>query len=78
VVVNLIGASLPTRNFSLEAVNTEWPARLARMAADAGCLRLLHFSDAGAAADHASVKLRSKAAGDQAVREAFPQATIIK
>jgi hypothetical protein len=40
--------------------------------------RLLHFSDLGAAADHASARMRSKAAGDAAVRETFPDATIFK
>lgn len=40
--------------------------------------RLLHFSDVGAAADHASARMRSKAAGDAAVRETFPDATIFK
>jgi uncharacterized protein YbjT (DUF2867 family) len=40
--------------------------------------RLLHFSDLGAAADHPSARMRSKAAGDAAVRETFPDATIFK
>lgn len=79
IVVNLVGASLETRNFSFEDVHTAWPAKLAKMAAENGKTeRLLHFSDMGASPDHPSRRLRSKAAGDAALREAFPAATIFK
>lgn len=40
--------------------------------------RLVHFSDMGASPDHPSRRLRSKAAGDAALRSAFPAATIFK
>jgi lipase chaperone LimK len=36
IVVNLVGASLETRNFSFEDVHTAWPAKLAKMAAENG------------------------------------------
>lgn len=36
IVVNLIGASLETRNFSFEDVHSAWPAKLAKMVADNG------------------------------------------
>ncbi len=79
VVVNLIGANLPTRNFSLETLHVDWPSKLARYAAETGvCQRFIHFSDVAAAEDHPSRKLRTKALGDKAVRDAFPNATIVK
>ena len=34
IVVNLIGSSLETRNFSWEDIHTEWPKKLAQMVAD--------------------------------------------
>lgn len=40
--------------------------------------RLIHFSDMGAALDHKSVRMRTKAEGDKAVVEAFPEATIMR
>uniref|UniRef100_A0A383VU92 NAD-dependent epimerase/dehydratase domain-containing protein n=1 Tax=Tetradesmus obliquus TaxID=3088 RepID=A0A383VU92_TETOB len=79
IVVNLIGSTLETRNFSFDDVHAAWPARLAAMAKETPKVeRLLHFSDVGAAADHASARMRSKAVGDAAVRETFPDATIFK
>lgn len=40
--------------------------------------RFIHFSDIGASETSASKRMRSKAAGDKAVKEALPHATIIK
>lgn len=79
IVINLIGNALETRNFSFEDVHTAWPARLAQIAKESPLVeRLIHFSDMGASPDHPSRRLRSKAAGDAAVRETFPEATIFK
>lgn len=79
IVINLIGGSLETRNFSFEDIHTAWPEKLAKMVADnAKTERLVHFSDMGASPDHPSRRLRSKAAGDAALRAAFPDATIFK
>lgn len=79
IVINLIGNALETRNFSFEDVHTAWPARLAQIAKESSLVeRLIHFSDMGASPDHPSRRLRSKAAGDAAVRETFPEATIFK
>lgn len=79
IVINLVGSSLETRNFSFDDAHAAWPARLAQIASQNPLVeRLIHFSDMGAAADHASARMRSKAAGDAAVRESFPDATIFK
>jgi uncharacterized protein YbjT (DUF2867 family) len=40
--------------------------------------RLVHFSDMGAASNSPSPRMRSKAAGDEALAKAFPDATIIR
>jgi NADH dehydrogenase (ubiquinone) 1 alpha subcomplex subunit 9 len=59
-------------------VNVQAAERVARLAAEAGAARLVHFSCLGAAADAPSALLRSKAAGEAAVRTAFPSATLVR
>ncbi len=54
------------------------PDRLARAAWAAGIPQLAHLSALKAAADAPSGYLRSKAAGENAVRRAFPNATIFR
>jgi len=77
-VVNLVGAvSLPDpqRYFALH----EQGARNVALAAKAaGVKRLIHVSALGVAADAPSAADRSKAAGERAVREAFPEAVIVR
>ena len=74
VVVNLIGQSVETRNFTYEQVHAEWPALLAELALEVrgrdGLERLVHFSDIGADAGSASRRMRTKAAGDAALLSA--------
>jgi hypothetical protein len=36
IVINLIGASLETMNFSFEDVHSAWPEKLSKMAAESG------------------------------------------
>jgi len=64
--------------FSMEAVNVEWPRMLARWCKEMGVLRLVHFSMVGADLESPSKVLRQKAAGEIAVLEEFPRATIIR
>src|SRR5580704_12228385 len=54
------------------------PARLARLAREAGIERLIHISAIGADPRSISAYARSKAAGEQAVKDAFPTATILR
>jgi uncharacterized protein YbjT (DUF2867 family) len=58
--------------------HVELPGRVARAAWAAGIPRLVHVSALKAAADAPSAYLRSKAAGEAAVRAAFPDATIFR
>jgi uncharacterized protein YbjT (DUF2867 family) len=60
------------------AAHVELPRRLAATAWRVGMPSMVHVSALKAAADAPSGYLRSKAAGEQSVREAFPQATIFR
>jgi len=73
-VINLVGAF----DGRLDAVHAEGPGRIAAVAAEAGLASLVHVSAIGVSAESASFYARTKAAGEQAVREAFPAATIIR
>jgi uncharacterized protein YbjT (DUF2867 family) len=78
VVINLIGILAETRRDSFARVHTALPGRIATVAAAAGVKHLIHVSALGADAHSASAYARSKAAGEEAVKAAFPQATIIR
>lgn len=80
VVVNCLGADQATWNYSLKAANADSAERIARVAAEAAPLeRFVHFSALGAAPDAASERLRTKAAGEAAVREALgDKATVLR
>ncbi len=54
------------------------PARLARLAREAGVQRFVHVSAIGADPRSPSAYARTKAAGEEAVRDAFPTATILR
>lgn len=58
--------------------HVDLPGRLARAAATAGIEHFAHVSALAAAADAPSGYLRSKAAGEAAVRAALPEATILR
>lgn len=74
VVVNCVG--ILHGNF--EAVQAEGPARIGRLAAEAGVEKLVHISAIGADATSESRYARSKAAGEEGLRAAFPNATILR
>ncbi len=63
---------------TFQAVHVRGPALIARAAAAAGVKKLVHISALGASAESESEYARSKAAGEVAVREAFPSATIVR
>jgi NADH dehydrogenase len=77
-VINLLGILYESGKQTFEAVHVRGPETIARAAAAAGVQQMVHVSaigaDRGAPADYA----RSKAAGEAAVREAFPTATILR
>lgn len=77
-VIHLV-AILHGRPADFQRVHVELPAKVARAARAAGVGRVLHVSALGVAADAPSHYLRSKAAGEAALREAgAPGLTILR
>ena len=74
--VNLI-AILHGSTADFQRAHVELPARLARACADVGIGRLVHVSAIGASTDGPSRYLRSKGAGEEALRTASPLAPVI-
>ena len=68
LVLNFIGAQQETWNYTFEQVHIDIPARIARIAKEMGIERMVHFSALGAENTAPSRRLRTKAAGDDAVR----------
>ena len=77
VIVNLVGILTESGAQSFDAVQAEGAATLAKVARDTGA-RLVHVSALGANAESTSRYARSKAAGEAAVLEAMPSATIFR
>ncbi|NP_001082699.1 NADH:ubiquinone oxidoreductase subunit A9 L homeolog [Xenopus laevis] len=78
VVINLIGKEWETKNFSYEDVFVNIPRDLALLAREAGVEKFIHMSHLNADLKSPSKYLRNKAVGEAAVREAFPDAIIMK
>lgn len=77
-VINLVGVLYEAGPQRFHAVHAEGAGRIARAAAAAGVERMIHVSAIGAAPDAPAAYARSKAAGEQAVREAFPDAVAVR
>lgn len=77
-VVNLVGILYQKGRRTFRAIHVEGAAAVARAAQAAGAKRLVHVSALGADARSDSDYARSKAAGEKAVAEAFPGATILR
>ncbi|MFY8146476.1 MAG: complex I NDUFA9 subunit family protein, partial [Rhodobacter sp.] len=77
-VVNCVGVLNEVGRNGFDAVQAEGAGRVARIAAELGVGRLVQLSAIGADADSASAYARSKAAGEDAVCGAFPQAVILR
>jgi uncharacterized protein YbjT (DUF2867 family) len=73
IVVNLVGSF-----DNMDAIQHIGAANVARAAALAGCSALVHISAIGGDAESPAAYGRSKAAGEAAVRAAFPSATILR
>jgi len=76
--INLVGILYQTGNQRFDSIHAEGAARIARLSSELGVGRLLHVSTLGADPESTSKYARSKAAGERAVREAFPTATILR
>src|ERR1700756_4447037 len=77
-LVNCVGILREGGSQTFERVHHTGPAVLGRIARDAGVERFVHISAIGAEARSASAYARTKAAGETAVRDAFPTATILR
>lgn len=77
-VINLVGILYESGAQKFDTVQAEGAARVARAAAQAGAERMIHISAIGADPQSPSDYARSKAAGEAAVREAMPGATILR
>ena len=77
-VVNTVGVLTSTGKQSFGAVHTEGARAVAKAARLAGVKRFVHISALGADAKSASNYARSKAAGEAAVLEEFPDAIILR
>ncbi len=78
IVINLVGILYESGRQSFKAVHEEAAGRIARAARQAGAGRMMQISAIGAAPESRSRYARTKAAGERAVLEAFPDATILR
>ncbi len=78
LVVNLVGLLAEAKPGQFAAVHAEGAGRVARHAAAAGAQRLVQVSAIGADAASPSEYGRTKAAGEAAVRAAFPRAAVLR
>jgi len=77
-VVNLVGILTETTTQSYRAIHVEAAHRVALAAHRHGVTRLIHLSALGASPTSPAISDRTKAEGEQAIREVFPQATIVR
>ncbi|KRZ34555.1 NADH dehydrogenase [ubiquinone] 1 alpha subcomplex subunit 9, mitochondrial [Trichinella pseudospiralis] len=85
LVVNFIGADYETKNFSYYDLHVDCARRIARICREMGVKQLVHFSAMNANLEPKEIYipggsnyLKSKALGEIAVREEFPNAIIIR
>lgn len=77
-VVNLVGILFSGGKQTFKSVQDEGARHVAKAAMAVGAESLVHVSAIGADANSRSVYARSKAAGEAAVRNGFPDATIFR
>ncbi|KAM5538694.1 hypothetical protein V8D89_007723 [Ganoderma adspersum] len=78
IVYNLVGREYETKNFSYDDVHAKGAQDIATIAAQSGVSRFVHVSHLNASHNSESAFYRSKAAGEELVKEAFPNATIVR
>jgi uncharacterized protein YbjT (DUF2867 family) len=76
--VNLVGVLYETGRQRFQGLHAQGAGEVARQAAAAGVEHFVQVSAIGADIDSESKYARTKALGEQAVREAFPRAVIIR
>ncbi|MGH7023492.1 MAG: complex I NDUFA9 subunit family protein [Caulobacteraceae bacterium] len=78
VCVNCVAVLYQSGRQTFEALHVEGAERVARTARAAGAGRLAHISAIGADSGSGAAYARTKAAGEEAARAAFPGATIVR
>jgi NADH dehydrogenase len=78
VVVNLVGILYERRPGDFQRIQGEAPGQVAAAARAAGATAFVQLSAIGADAASPSVYARTKAQGEEGVRAAFPEATILR
>jgi NADH dehydrogenase len=78
VVVNAVGVLTSGGRQTFKAIHVDGPRAIAKAARQAGVRHLVHISAIGADAKSASRYARSKALGEKAVLEEFPDAIIVR
>ena len=77
-VINLVGILCPSGKQTFKGVQDVGARRVAEAARAAGASAFVHMSAIGAHADSPSVYARTKAAGEAAAKEVFPDAAILR
>ena len=77
-VVNAVSLYVEHGRETFQSVHVTAAGRVAQLAREAGVDRLVHVSGIGADAASPSLYIRSRGQGEQAVRSAFPAATLIR
>ncbi|MCW8969853.1 MAG: complex I NDUFA9 subunit family protein, partial [Rhodospirillales bacterium] len=77
-VVNLVGILFERGKATFQAIHAEGAATVAKAAKAAGVKRLVHLSAIGADKDSPSAYARTKAEGEAAVLDAFPEASVLR
>ena len=77
-VINLVGILTETATQTYRAIHVEGARRVALATQRQGVTRLIHLSALGASLTSPAISDRTKAEGEHAVREVFPQATIVR
>jgi NADH dehydrogenase len=77
-IFNLVGILSETATQTYRAIHVEGTRRVALAAQRQGVTRLIHLSALGASLASPAISDRTKAEGEHAVREVFPQATIVR
>src|SRR5262245_43025394 len=77
-VINLVGILAQSGKQTFKAVQDEGARHVAEAARAAGAKTFVHVSAIGADANSASIYARTKAAGEAAAKEVFPDAVILR
>ena len=77
-VVNCVGLYVETRGASFHDIHVEGARAVAEEARGQGVRRLVHISGIGADAGSSSRYIRARGEGEEAVRQAFPEATVLR